>query len=188
MNTSSSPNPDSPLAASTDFPNMPPLASDISDNGSLDHAPNLQLLANISKYITASEGYSSDPQEFVVYSDDIIQWPSNDVTQYWRSIPFDTSTPAQDVDPLGCALPYFPGAYTTTITRPPMGVPIDVGNWNCSDKEWEEDTWEYLLMRDDNLLESLWASLQDIKDAGVTNEVDRFRAVDAKIDLLLVAQ
>ncbi|CCM07026.1 uncharacterized protein FIBRA_09345 [Fibroporia radiculosa] len=53
-----------------------------------------------------------------------------------------------------------------------------VGNWNASDKEWEEDTWEYLLMWDDNLLESLWASLQDIKDPGVTDEVDRFRAIN----------
>ncbi|CCM06892.1 uncharacterized protein FIBRA_09202 [Fibroporia radiculosa] len=68
-NTLSSPNPDSPPAASTDSHSMPPLASDISNNGSLDHAPNLQLLANVSEYITASEGYSSDPQEFVVYSD-----------------------------------------------------------------------------------------------------------------------
>ncbi|CCM07131.1 uncharacterized protein FIBRA_09467 [Fibroporia radiculosa] len=72
MNISSSPNPGSPLAASTDSPSMPPLASDASDNGSLDHTPNLQLLAHISEYITASEGHSSDPQEFVVYSDDII--------------------------------------------------------------------------------------------------------------------
>ncbi|CCM07115.1 uncharacterized protein FIBRA_09449 [Fibroporia radiculosa] len=45
-----------------------------------------------------------------------------------------------------------------------------VGNWDSSDKEWEEDTWEYLLTQDDNLLESLWASLQDIKDPGVTYE------------------
>ncbi|CCM07127.1 uncharacterized protein FIBRA_09462 [Fibroporia radiculosa] len=45
-----------------------------------------------------------------------------------------------------------------------------VRNWNLSDKEWEEHTWEYLLTRDDNLLESLWASLQDIKDPGITNE------------------
>ncbi|CCM06701.1 uncharacterized protein FIBRA_08989 [Fibroporia radiculosa] len=83
INTSSSSNPDSPPAASTDSPNMPPLASDTSDNGSLDHTPNLQLLANVSKYITASEGYSSNPQEFVVYSDNIIQHPSNDVTRSW---------------------------------------------------------------------------------------------------------
>ncbi|CCM07140.1 uncharacterized protein FIBRA_09476 [Fibroporia radiculosa] len=290
MNTSSSPNPDSPLAATTDSPSMPPLASDISDNGSLDHAPNLRLLANASEYITATEGYSSDPQEFVVYSDDVFQRPSNDVTRYWQSIPFDTSTPIQDVDPLDRILPHFPGAYATTVTRPPMGVPINgnpafglrqisttppdefvvysddvlqrpstdvtrywrsipfdtstpvqdvdpldrvlphfpgayattvtrppmgvpingnpafglrristtspdvlrvaepVGNWNQSDKEWEENTTEYLLTWDDNLLESLWASLQDIKDTGVTDEVDRFRAVDAKIDLLLAAR
>ncbi|CCM07152.1 uncharacterized protein FIBRA_09490 [Fibroporia radiculosa] len=210
MNISSSPNPDSPLAASTNSPSMPPLASDVSDNGSLNHVPNLQLLADVSKYITTSEGHSSNPQEFVVYSDDIIQRPSNDVTQSWQSIPFDTSTPVQDVDPLEHILPHFPGAYTTTVTRPPMGVPINgnlafglqqvsttaadvlritepVGNWNQSDREWEEDTWEYLLMRDDNLLESLWVSLQDIKDPGVANEVDCFRAVDAKIDLLLTA-
>ncbi|CCM07126.1 uncharacterized protein FIBRA_09461 [Fibroporia radiculosa] len=83
MNTSSSPNPDSPPTASTDSPSMPPLASDASDNGSLDHAPNLWLLAGISEYITTSEGHSSDPQEFVVYSDNVIQQPSNDVTQYW---------------------------------------------------------------------------------------------------------
>ncbi|CCM07003.1 uncharacterized protein FIBRA_09321 [Fibroporia radiculosa] len=211
MNTSSSPNPDSPLAASTDSPSMPPLASDVSDNGSLDHAPNLRLLADVSDYVTATEGYSSDLQEFVVYSDDVIQRPSLNVTQSWRSIPFDTSTPIQDVDPLDRVLPHFPGAYAITITRPPMGVPINgnpafglrqisttpadvlrvaepVGNWNQSDKEWEEDTTEYLLTRDDNLLESLWALLQDIKDAGVTNEVDCFRAVDAKIDLLLAAR
>ncbi|CCM07220.1 uncharacterized protein FIBRA_09565 [Fibroporia radiculosa] len=211
MNTSSSPNPDSPLTASTDSPSMPPLASDVSDNGSLDHAPNLRLLADASEYVTATKGYSSDPQEFLVYSDDIIQRPSNDIARSWRSIPFNTSTPIQDVDPLERVLPHFPGAYATMVTRPPMGVPIDgnpafglrcilttpadilrvaepVGNWNQSDKEWEEDTWEYLLTRDDNLLESLWASLQDIKDPGVTDEVDRFRAVDAKIDLLLAAR
>ncbi|CCM07214.1 uncharacterized protein FIBRA_09559 [Fibroporia radiculosa] len=161
--------------------------------------------------ITASEGHSSDPQEFVVYSDNIIQRPANDVTQQWQSIPFDTSTPVQDVDPLERMLPHFPGAYATTVTRPPMGVPIDgnpafglrrvsttaadvlqmtesVGNWNQSDREWEEDTWEYLLTRDDNLLERLWASLQDIKDPGVTDKVNRFRAVDAKIDLLLATR
>ncbi|CCM07101.1 uncharacterized protein FIBRA_09429 [Fibroporia radiculosa] len=125
MNISSSPNPDSPLATSTDSPSMPPLALDVSDNGSLDHAPNLRLLANTSEYITVTEGCSSDPQEFVVYSDNIIQRPSNDITRQWRSLPFDTSTPVQDVDPLEHILPYFPGAYATTITRPPMGVPID---------------------------------------------------------------
>ncbi|CCM06874.1 uncharacterized protein FIBRA_09182 [Fibroporia radiculosa] len=108
MNVSSSPNPDSPLAASTNSPSMPPLALDVSDNGSLNHAPNLRLLADASEYITASEGHSSDPQEF-----------------YWRSISFNTSTPVQDVDPLERILPYFPGAYTTTVTRPPMGMPID---------------------------------------------------------------
>ncbi|CCM07043.1 uncharacterized protein FIBRA_09363 [Fibroporia radiculosa] len=135
MNTSSSPNPDSPLAASTDSPNMPPLTSDASDNGSLDHAPNLHLLANISKS--------------------------------WQSIPFDTSTPVQDVDPLEQVLPHFPGVYANFVTRPPMGVSINgipafglqrvstttanilrtaepVGNWNSLDKEWEKDTWEYL--------------------------------------------
>lgn len=69
-----------------------------------------------------------------------------------------------------------------------LRVAEPVGNWNLSDKEWEEDTWEYLLTRDDNLLESLWASLQDIKDPGVADEVDRFRAVDAKINLLLAAR
>ncbi|CCM07231.1 uncharacterized protein FIBRA_09576 [Fibroporia radiculosa] len=116
MNTSSSPNPDSPPTASTDSPNMPHLASDVSDNGSLDHAPNLQLLANVSEYITASEGHSSDPQEFEVYSDDIIQCPSNDVTQSWRSIPFNTSTPVQDVNPLERVLPHFPGAYANSVT------------------------------------------------------------------------
>ncbi|CCM07049.1 uncharacterized protein FIBRA_09369 [Fibroporia radiculosa] len=83
MNISSSPNPNSPLAASTDSPSMSPLASDASDNGSIGHPPNLQLLADISKYIKATEGYSSDPQEFVVYSDDVIQRPSNNVTRYW---------------------------------------------------------------------------------------------------------
>ncbi|CCM07069.1 uncharacterized protein FIBRA_09392 [Fibroporia radiculosa] len=62
INTSSSPNPDSPTAASTNSPTMPPLAFDVSDNGSLDHAPNLQLLVNVTEYITALEGYSSDPQ------------------------------------------------------------------------------------------------------------------------------
>ncbi|CCM07218.1 uncharacterized protein FIBRA_09563 [Fibroporia radiculosa] len=99
--TSSSPNPDSPPAASTDSPNMPPLASDVSDNGSLDHAPNLYLLANVSEYVTASKGHSSNPQEFMVYSNDVlIHQPSNDVSRSWRSIPFDTSTPVQDVDPL----------------------------------------------------------------------------------------
>ncbi|CCM06871.1 uncharacterized protein FIBRA_09179 [Fibroporia radiculosa] len=211
MNISSSPNPDSPLAASTNSPSMPPLTSDVSDNGSFNHAPNLQLLADISKYVTTSEVHSSDPQEFVVYSDNIIQRPSNDVTRYWQSIPFNTSTPVQDVNPLEHVLPYFPGAYTTTVTWPPMGVPIDgnpvfglrwvsttaadvlhtaepVENWNSLDKEWEEDTWEYLLTRDDNLLESLWASLQDIKDPGMADEVDCFRAVDAKIDLLLATR
>ncbi|CCM07052.1 uncharacterized protein FIBRA_09374 [Fibroporia radiculosa] len=125
MNISSSPNPDSPLVASTDSPSMPPLASDVSDNGSLDHVPNLRLLADVSDYITATEGYSSDPQEFVVYSDDVIRRPSLDVTQSWRSIPFDTSTPIQDADPLERVLPRFPGAYATTVTRPPMGVPIN---------------------------------------------------------------
>ncbi|CCM07213.1 uncharacterized protein FIBRA_09558 [Fibroporia radiculosa] len=52
MNTLSSPNPDSPLAASTDSPSIPPLASNVSDNGSLDHAPNLRLLADVSEYVT----------------------------------------------------------------------------------------------------------------------------------------
>ncbi|CCM06883.1 uncharacterized protein FIBRA_09192 [Fibroporia radiculosa] len=168
MNVSSSPNPESPTAASTDSPSMLPLASDISNNGSLNHAPNLQLLANVSEYVTASEGYSSNPQEFVVYSNDVIQCPSNDITWSWQSISFDTSTPIQDVYPLEHVLPHFPGAYANFITQPPMGVPIDgnpvfrlqqvstttaatlhttepVGNWNSSDKEWEEDTWEYLL-------------------------------------------
>ncbi|CCM07145.1 uncharacterized protein FIBRA_09482 [Fibroporia radiculosa] len=125
MNTLSSPNPDSPLAASTDSPSMPPLASDVSDNGSLDHAPNLRLLADASEYVTATEEHSSDPQEFVVYSDNVIQQPSNNVTRSWRSIPFNTSTPIQDVDPLECVFPHFPGAYATTVTRPPMGVPIN---------------------------------------------------------------
>ncbi|CCM06918.1 uncharacterized protein FIBRA_09230 [Fibroporia radiculosa] len=101
MNILSSPNPDSPLAASTNSP------------------------TDVSEYITTSEGHSSDPQEFVVYSDDIIQRPSNNVTRYWQSLPFDAATPVQDVDPLERVLPYFPGAYTTTITWPPMGVPID---------------------------------------------------------------
>ncbi|CCM06812.1 uncharacterized protein FIBRA_09114 [Fibroporia radiculosa] len=104
---------------------MPPLTSNISDNGSLDHTPNLQLLANVSEYVMASKGHSSDPQEFVVYSDDIIQQPSNNITQYWRSIPFNTSTPVQDVDPLERVLPHFPGAYATLVTQPPMGVPIN---------------------------------------------------------------
>ncbi|CCM06970.1 uncharacterized protein FIBRA_09284 [Fibroporia radiculosa] len=149
INTSSSPNPDSPLAVLTDSPSMLPLASDVSDNGSLDHAPNLQLLASVSEYITASERHSSDPQKFVVY--------------------------IQDVDPLEHVLPYFPGAYATTITQPPMDVPIDSNpvfglQQNSLDKEWEENTWEYLLTRDDNLLESFWALLQDIKDPGVANE------------------
>ncbi|CCM07247.1 uncharacterized protein FIBRA_09593 [Fibroporia radiculosa] len=191
MNTSSSSNPDSPPAASTDSPNMPPLASDASNNGSIDHAPNLQLLANVSEYITASEGYSSDPQEFVVYSNNVIQQPPNDVTRSWRSIPFDTSTPVQDIDPLERVLPYFPGAYTnfvSTTAAAALHTVELVGNWNTSDKEWEEDTWEYLLTQDDNLLESLWASLQDIRDPGVTDEVDQFRAIDTKIDLLLAAQ
>ncbi|CCM07204.1 uncharacterized protein FIBRA_09545 [Fibroporia radiculosa] len=80
MNITSSPNPDSPIAATTDSLSMPPLASDDSDNGSLDHVPSLQLLSDVSEYITATEGYSSDTQEFVVYSDDVIQRPSNDVT------------------------------------------------------------------------------------------------------------
>ncbi|CCM07165.1 uncharacterized protein FIBRA_09504 [Fibroporia radiculosa] len=80
MNILSSPNPDSPLAASTDSPSMPPLASDVSDNGSLDHVPNLWLLVDVSKYVTTSEGHSSNPQEFVVYSNDVIQRISNDVT------------------------------------------------------------------------------------------------------------
>ncbi|CCM06799.1 uncharacterized protein FIBRA_09099 [Fibroporia radiculosa] len=149
MNTLSSPNPDSPATASTDSPNMPPLASDVSDNSSFDHTPNLQLLANVS-------------------NDNIIQRPSTNVIQSWQSISFDTSISIQDVDLLERVLPHFPGAYADLVTRPPMGVPIDgnpafglqristtmadvlrtaepVGNWNSADKEWEEDTWEYLL-------------------------------------------
>ncbi|CCM06496.1 uncharacterized protein FIBRA_08766 [Fibroporia radiculosa] len=55
MNTLSSPNPDSPLAASTDSPSMPLLASDISDDGSLDHAPNLWLLANFTAMTSSSD-------------------------------------------------------------------------------------------------------------------------------------
>ncbi|CCM07228.1 uncharacterized protein FIBRA_09573 [Fibroporia radiculosa] len=173
MNISSSPNPDSPPAktSTSDSSNMPPLTSDISDdNSSLTHAPNLQLLADVSEYITASEGGdSSDTQEFVVYSNDIIQRLVNDVARSWQSLPFDTSTSIQDVNPLKQVMPYFPGAYANLITQPPMGVPINgnpafglqwvstttaaalhtadpVGNWNSSDKEWEEDTWEYSLM------------------------------------------
>ncbi|CCM04381.1 uncharacterized protein FIBRA_06556 [Fibroporia radiculosa] len=41
INVSSSPNPDSPIAISPDSPNMPPLASDDSDNSNLINAPNL---------------------------------------------------------------------------------------------------------------------------------------------------
>ncbi|CCM06843.1 uncharacterized protein FIBRA_09146 [Fibroporia radiculosa] len=185
MAISSSLDPDHPHAESSppDFPSIPPLTSNVSDNGSLSNAPNLQLLANVSKYITASEGgHSSDSQEFVVYN----------------------------IDPLECILPYFPGAYANFITQPPMGIPLNgnpafrlrwiltmmadalctaepVGNWNSLDKEWEEDTWEYLLMRDDNVLESLWASLQDLRDPGLTNEVDHYQAIDAEINLLLAA-
>ncbi|CCM07004.1 uncharacterized protein FIBRA_09322 [Fibroporia radiculosa] len=85
---------------------MPPLASDISNNGSITLAPNLQLLTDIS-------------------DNDIIQHPSNNVTRAWQSIPFDTSTPVQDVNPLEQVLPHFPGAYTNFITGPPMGVLIN---------------------------------------------------------------
>ncbi|CCM06922.1 uncharacterized protein FIBRA_09234 [Fibroporia radiculosa] len=101
MNVSSSPDPDHPPAYSSppDSPSMPPLASDVLDNGSLNHAPNLQLLADVSEYITASKGgHSSNPQEFIVYSDVMIQRPTLDVARTWCSIPFDTSTPVQDVD------------------------------------------------------------------------------------------
>ncbi|CCM06524.1 uncharacterized protein FIBRA_08797 [Fibroporia radiculosa] len=115
-NILSSQNPDSPVAAFTDSPSMPPLASDVSNNDSINHPHNLQLLANVSEYVTAMEGYSSDPQEFLVYSDDIIQQPSNDITRAWRSIPFDTSTPVQDIEPLERILPHFPGAYANFIT------------------------------------------------------------------------
>ncbi|CCM06963.1 uncharacterized protein FIBRA_09277 [Fibroporia radiculosa] len=198
MNVLSSPDPDHPPAESLtpDSPSMPPLASNASDNGSLAYAPNLQLLANVSKYIMASEGgHSSDPQEFVIYSDKMIQCPNNNVTRMWQTIPFNTSTPIQDVDPLEQVMPHFPRAYTHSVSQPPMGVPINtlrttdpVGNWNSSDKEWEEDTWEYLLMQDNNLLESLWALLQDIRDPGVIDKADWFRAVNAKIGLLLAAQ
>ncbi|CCM06907.1 uncharacterized protein FIBRA_09218 [Fibroporia radiculosa] len=117
INVSSSPNPDSPTTASTDSPNMPPLTSNVSDNGSITFAPNLQLLANISEYVIAFEGgHSSNPQEFVVYSNDMIQCPTNDITRAWQSISFNTSTPVQDVDPLERVLPYFPGAYANFVT------------------------------------------------------------------------
>ncbi|CCM06784.1 uncharacterized protein FIBRA_09083 [Fibroporia radiculosa] len=121
---SSSMNPNSPIAATTDSPSMPPLASDISDGGSLDYPTNLHLLASTSEYVTASEGHSDNPQEFLVYSDDMVQRPSNAITQAWRSIPFNTSTPIQDVDPLERVLPHFPGAYTHSLSHPPMGVSI----------------------------------------------------------------
>ncbi|CCM06101.1 uncharacterized protein FIBRA_08349 [Fibroporia radiculosa] len=84
--------------------------------------------------------------------------------------------------------PAFGLQWVSTTTANILCTTEPVGNWNSSDKEWEEDTWEYLLTRDDNLLESLWASLQDIKDPGVTNEVDCFRAIDAKINLLLAVR
>ncbi|CCM07267.1 uncharacterized protein FIBRA_09615 [Fibroporia radiculosa] len=61
---------------------------------------------------------------------------------------------------------------SNTITAAALCTTNPIGNWNSSDKEWEEDTWEYLLTQDDNLLESLWALLQDIRDPGVTNKVD----------------
>ncbi|CCM06302.1 uncharacterized protein FIBRA_08553 [Fibroporia radiculosa] len=141
MNTSSSPNPDSPCTASTDSPSMPPLASDVSDNGSLDHTPNLWLLADI-------------------------------ITRPPMGIPINGN-------------PAFGLQWVSTTAADILWTAEPVGNWNQSDKEWEEDTWEYLLTQDDNLLESLWALLQDIKDLGVTDKVDRFRAVDTKIDLLL---
>ncbi|CCM07061.1 uncharacterized protein FIBRA_09383 [Fibroporia radiculosa] len=84
--------------------------------------------------------------------------------------------------------PAFGLRWVSTTAPDVLCIAEPVGNWNSSDKEWEEDTGEYLLMRDDNLLEGLWALLQDIKDPGIVNEVNRFRAVDAKIDLLLAAQ
>ncbi|CCM07018.1 uncharacterized protein FIBRA_09337 [Fibroporia radiculosa] len=61
MSISSSPGPDLLPADSLtpESPSMPPLTSDISDNGSLAHAPNLQLLADVSEYIMASEGGST---------------------------------------------------------------------------------------------------------------------------------
>ncbi|CCM07071.1 uncharacterized protein FIBRA_09395 [Fibroporia radiculosa] len=122
----------------------------------------------------------------------------------------NSNNPTQDVGPLERVLPHFPGAYVHSVIQPPMGVPINgnpvfglwrvsvttadalhtaepVGNWNSLDLDWEEDTWEYLLTRDDNLLESLWASLQDIQDPGMINEVNCFRAIDAKINLFLAA-
>ncbi|CCM07185.1 uncharacterized protein FIBRA_09526 [Fibroporia radiculosa] len=117
MNVSSSPDPDSPPTESSDSPNMPPLASDVSNNSSIAHAPNLQLLADVSKYIMVSEGgHSSNPQEFVVYSDNIIQRPVNDIARTWQSLPFDTSTPIQDVNPLEQIMPHFPGAYANFIS------------------------------------------------------------------------
>ncbi|CCM06937.1 uncharacterized protein FIBRA_09251 [Fibroporia radiculosa] len=181
VGNSSSPNPDSPIAASTDSPGMPPLASDISTSGSLNYppSPNLHLLAEVSEYVTASKGHSDNPQEFLL----------------WRSIPFDTSTPVQDINPLERIMPYFPGAYAQSLSRPPMGVPIPLNPafglrrisvttadalriaepvGDLTNMDWEEDTWEYLLTREDSLLESLWASLQDIRDPGVTDEIDHF--------------
>ncbi|CCM07210.1 uncharacterized protein FIBRA_09555 [Fibroporia radiculosa] len=79
----SSTNPDSPIAASTDYADMPPLSSDVSDNESLEYPSNLHLLANTSEYVTASEGHSDNPQEFVVYSDDMVQRPSDPNIQAW---------------------------------------------------------------------------------------------------------
>ncbi|CCM07050.1 uncharacterized protein FIBRA_09370 [Fibroporia radiculosa] len=43
-------------------------------------------------------------------------------------------------------------------------------------------------IRTNQTKKSLWASLQDIKDLGVIDEVDSFWAVDAKIDLLLATR
>ncbi|CCM06875.1 uncharacterized protein FIBRA_09183 [Fibroporia radiculosa] len=100
MNISSSPNPDSPAAASTDSPSMPPLASDASDNGSLNHAPNLQLLADVSEYITASEGHSSNPQDN--------PFPSTPPPQFKMSTPWNVYYPTslEHTLPLLLALPW----------------------------------------------------------------------------------
>ncbi|CCM07051.1 uncharacterized protein FIBRA_09371 [Fibroporia radiculosa] len=214
MNVSSSPDPDEPHTVSSlpKSPTIPPVASNVSNNGSNFPVSNLHLLAETSKYVTASEGgHSSDPQEFVIYSNNIVQRPANNILRTWWSISFNTLMPVEDVDPIKCMMLHFPRAYATHVSHPPIGIPINgnpafslrhvstitlgalctaepIGNWNSSDKKWEEDTWEYLLTQESNALESLWALLQAMGDLGVVDEVNCFWAVDAKLDLLLAVQ
>ncbi|CCM06943.1 uncharacterized protein FIBRA_09257 [Fibroporia radiculosa] len=84
--------------------------------------------------------------------------------------------------------PAFRLQHVSTTTLGALCTAKPVENWNSSDGKWEEDTWEYLLMQESNVLEHLWASLQAMGDLGVVDEVNHFQAVNLKLDLLLATQ